>query len=219
MKETKRTLTLTRFNKKTGKNEDTEYFPVNEKVKDFRNDPKFTGFSLTTEIYHLDLEKGEVIFKAIIKDGSGNIISSAFAREEKAGKNPINATCYLENAETSAVGRALSFLGIHIKDGLASKEEIESAMERQASIKASKEKEQQEEEPQPQAVELISEEDIELVSQLTSEIIELGFTPKYHTEKQDITKWTNEKARKMIGQLTVKIDSLKREKNTENTGA
>lgn len=70
---------------------------------------------------------------------------------------------------------------------------------------------------------LISEEDIEIISDLVSESIELGFTPKFHNDKKDVTKWTDEKARKIIGQLTVKIEDLKLNKleNTklENTGA
>lgn len=57
---------------------------------------------------------------------------------------------------------------------------------------------------------LISADNIEIISQLTNEALNLGFIPKYHREKQDITKWTEEKASEMIGKLTVKVEELKR---------
>ena len=46
---------------------------------------------------------------------------------EKENSSFINKTSYIENCETSAVGRALAMLGFEIKKSIASKEEVENA--------------------------------------------------------------------------------------------
>lgn len=52
--------------------------------------------------------------------------STGHAYEEKKGA--INSTSYVENCETSAIGRALGILGIGSTQALASKEELEHAL-------------------------------------------------------------------------------------------
>ena len=47
----------------------------------------------------------------------------------------INKTSYIENCETSAVGRALAMLGFEIKKSVASKEEVENARLQQEMMK------------------------------------------------------------------------------------
>jgi len=49
-----------------------------------------------------------VTIKATIKDETGRVISTGHASEER-GEGMINTTSAVENAETSAVGRALAF--------------------------------------------------------------------------------------------------------------
>ena len=44
----------------------------------------------------------------------------------------MNATSYIENCETSAVGRALGMLGIGSTDSIASADEVMNAQQRQA---------------------------------------------------------------------------------------
>lgn len=56
------------------------------------------------------------------------------AFEERKGS--INSTSYLENCETSAVGRALGMLGIGATEALASAEEVAGAMAQQEAMRA-----------------------------------------------------------------------------------
>lgn len=56
------------------------------------------------------------------------------AYEERKGS--INSTSYLENCETSAVGRALGMLGIGATEALASAEEVAGAMAQQEATRA-----------------------------------------------------------------------------------
>lgn len=57
------------------------------------------------------------------------------AYEERKGSS-INSTSYLENCETSAVGRALGMLGIGATEALASAEEVAGAMAQQEATRA-----------------------------------------------------------------------------------
>ena len=50
---------------------------------------------------------------------------------EKENSTFINKTSYIENCETSAIGRALAMCGIGIDTSIASKEEVENAIENQ----------------------------------------------------------------------------------------
>lgn len=54
--------------------------------------------------------------------------------QEVEGDGFINKTSALENAETSAVGRALGMLGIGIIDGIASADEIHKSENRRATM-------------------------------------------------------------------------------------
>lgn len=60
--------------------------------------------------------------------------ATGHAFEEKKGA--INSTSYVENCETSAVGRALGILGIGATQAIASKEELENALAQQGEPKA-----------------------------------------------------------------------------------
>ena len=107
-----------------------EYATVNERVAAFRNDYGLRG-SIVTEPYALDSEG--CIFKAsIVIDG--DLIATGFAEETRAASS-INKTSYVENCETSAVGRALAFLGYGIDGSIASADEVTRAIERQEAPK------------------------------------------------------------------------------------
>ena len=58
--------------------------------------------------------------------------------EEVRGSSNINKTRALENAETSAVGRALAFAGYHSSTSIASADEVSVAIARQNDPKAGK---------------------------------------------------------------------------------
>lgn len=106
-----------------------EYVEVNERVKFFRE--KYAGWRIETEL--LSNSDGVCIFKAIVKNDTGEIISTGHAFE-KESSSFINKTSYIENCETSAVGRALGFLGIGIDTSIASSEEVTNAINNQTKI-------------------------------------------------------------------------------------
>jgi hypothetical protein len=64
----------------------------------------------------------------------GRILSTGFAQEKESGSY-INKTSYIENCETSAVGRALGFCGYGIDDSLGSANEVANAMLQQEAMK------------------------------------------------------------------------------------
>lgn len=97
-----------------------KYIPVNERVKAFRM--LVPDGTIETEL----LNSGDyIIFKAKIFV-NGDLKATGYA-EEIRGSSSINRTSALENAETSAVGRALGFLGIGIDTSIASFEEVNNA--------------------------------------------------------------------------------------------
>ena len=102
------------------------YVMVNERVKEFRN--KYAGYSLETEL--VTVQDNECIIKAIVKDPNGVVVATGYAQEDKSS-SAINKTSYIENCETSAVGRALGFLGIGIDESIASAEEVNMAIAKQ----------------------------------------------------------------------------------------
>jgi hypothetical protein len=60
--------------------------------------------------------------KASVYDEDGKIIAVGHASERREGN--INKTSYVENCETSAIGRALGLMGIGLTDDIASADEI-----------------------------------------------------------------------------------------------
>jgi len=80
------------------------------------------------ETHILDINKDVVVVKAIISIDN-QIIATGMAEEKRAASR-INQTSALENAETSAVGRALAMCGI-TNDNIASAEEVSTAIEQQ----------------------------------------------------------------------------------------
>ena len=99
-----------------------EYAEVNQRIKAFRVIyPKGT---IKTSL--LSNENGVCIFRAEIFDEEGKLLSTGTAYE-KEGSSFINKTSYIENCETSAVGRALGMCGFGIDTSVASAEEVENA--------------------------------------------------------------------------------------------
>ena len=105
-----------------------DYVEVNQRVIAFRKLSEYTGYSLETELVAVDAET--CIVKAIIKSPMGDIVATGHAQEDKASSN-INKTSYVENCETSAVGRALGFLGIGIETSIATADEVAMAIAKQ----------------------------------------------------------------------------------------
>ena len=107
-----------------------EYREVFQRVKAFRM--LYPEGSIETEI--ISLQDGVVVMKATARDDGGRILGTGLAYE-KEGSSNVNRTSYIENCETSAVGRALGFVGIGIDMSIASAEEVINA-----TIQASEEK-------------------------------------------------------------------------------
>ena len=106
-----------------------DYAPVTERVKAFRSIcPMGT---ISTEI--ISMADGVVVIKATISDG--DLILGTGLAYEKESSSYINKTSYIENCETSAVGRALGFVGIGIDASMASAEELVNAIMQQEDIK------------------------------------------------------------------------------------
>lgn len=96
-----------------------EYVTVNERLKEFRN--MFRDYSLTSEIIELGADFCTI--KATITDDKGIVRATGFAREVVA-KSPINKFAFVENCETSAMGRALGNFGIGIDDAVCTADEL-----------------------------------------------------------------------------------------------
>lgn len=104
-----------------------EYFTVAERIANFRE--KHPDYAVETQLISQDDEK--VIMKALIMDGE-RLLATGYA-EEVRGSTNINTTSALENAETSAVGRALAFFGFAGTE-IASADEVAGAIKQQAAI-------------------------------------------------------------------------------------
>lgn len=107
-----------------------EYVPVNERVKEFRE--KYPELRVLTELVSLD--ENSVVMKASVTDMEGNVLATGYAQEDRGSSN-INKTSYVENCETSAVGRALGMFGIGIDASMASADEVANAIDRQEALK------------------------------------------------------------------------------------
>ena len=82
----------------------------------------------------LNEETGFVCIKAAVfrclDDAEPSATGHAF---EIRGQGYVNTTSFIENGETSAVGRALANLGFKIENGIASREEMQK-VERMTSL-------------------------------------------------------------------------------------
>ena len=107
-----------------------EYITVNERLIYFRSKEEFKGFGIKEDIVSIDDTEG--IFKVTIYDSTGEPIVSAHAQEYR-DSSYINKTSFVENGFTSALGRALGYLGIGIDTSIASANEVQNAVTNQKS--------------------------------------------------------------------------------------
>ena len=108
------------------------YLTVARRVDDFRKSEDFKGWSIETEL--VSAEDSMVVMKSTIRDGDGKVAATGYAEEDRSfGK--INKTSALENCETSAVGRALAFLGLGGSE-IASADEVAGAINQQKQMEA-----------------------------------------------------------------------------------
>jgi hypothetical protein len=85
-----------------------KYTQVVHRMEAFR---RFLGLDYGVDTQIMVDDGHRVVIKATISNNNGNQIGSGMA-EEIRGDGHVNKTSALENAETSAIGRALSSLGL-----------------------------------------------------------------------------------------------------------
>lgn len=105
-----------------------DYAEVNQRIKAFRM--VYPTGTIETEL--VSNENGVCIFRANIYDDD-KLLATGTAYE-KENSTFINKTSYIENCETSAVGRALGMAGFGIDTSVASAEEVQNAINNQVEI-------------------------------------------------------------------------------------
>lgn len=139
-------LTLANEKLKTMDIKGKAYVQVNTRVLAFRE--LFPMGTITTEIVSLDTidtevyvpktgkwepcSSREVTMRATIMDENGKVLGTGYACEKEKAST-INKTSFIENAETSAVGRALAMVGIGVDGSMCSAEELASAINQQGA--------------------------------------------------------------------------------------
>lgn len=103
-----------------------EYAEVNQRIKAYRM--VYPNGTIRTKIGKL--ENGICLFIAEVTNNDGDVIATGTAYE-KENSTYINKTSYIENCETSAVGRALGMAGFGIDTSVASAEEVANAIKNQ----------------------------------------------------------------------------------------
>jgi len=111
-----------------------EYVQVNERIGYFHSQKKYEKWGIETikikdEVCQTKKDR-LVQFRAVIFDENKMIRATGHA-EEYMGSSYINKTSFIENCETSAIGRALGLLGIGIDTSVASAEEVSNAIANQ----------------------------------------------------------------------------------------
>ena len=100
-----------------------DYAEVNQRIKAFRM--VHPSGAIITEM--LSNEGGVCVFRATIYDEEAKVLGTGTAYE-KENSTFINKTSFIENCETSAVGRALGMCGFGIDTSVASAEEVQNAI-------------------------------------------------------------------------------------------
>lgn len=102
-----------------------EYITVNERLIFFRSQPQYKGWRISEDVVSLDDKEG--LFKVTIINPDGFEMAVAHAQEYR-DSSYINKTSFVENGFTSALGRALGYLGIGIDTAIASADEVQTAV-------------------------------------------------------------------------------------------
>lgn len=84
------------------------YLQVKDRVHILR---RHFGADYGIETEELEADEPLVKMRAVIRDINGRVIATGTA-EERRGDGPVNKTSAVENAETSAIGRALAAFGL-----------------------------------------------------------------------------------------------------------
>jgi len=121
---------MSKYKFKTTNIRGKQYVEVNERIKFFRQEDEYKNWTISTEFTALDSEM--CVCKCVIADPNQRVIATGHAHEERSSSH-INKTSYVENCETSAIGRALAMMGIGIDTSIASANEVNDAIAKQSS--------------------------------------------------------------------------------------
>ena len=121
---------MSKYKFKTTNIRGKQYVEVNERIKFFRQEDEYKNWTISTEFTALDSEM--CVCKAVIADTDQRVVATGHAHEERSGSH-INKTSYVENCETSAIGRALAMMGIGIDTSIASANEVNDAIVKQSA--------------------------------------------------------------------------------------
>ena len=99
----------------------SQYATVAARLQAFRED--HPEWPILTEITYRDPE--EVVIRCEIKNTDGTTVATGMAHEVRQSTG-VNSTSYVENCETSAIGRALAVLGYGIDGEIASYDEMDN---------------------------------------------------------------------------------------------
>lgn len=124
-------IPIERFDKRKGKKITKNYLMVKDKVSAFRH--VCPCGIIVSEIYKFD--ENEAVFKTSVYDDDENLLAVGHAWESKESSD-LNRAAYVENAETSSIGRALSNLGIGISESYAGYEEVVSVDDKSTEMKS-----------------------------------------------------------------------------------
>jgi len=115
-----------------------DYYTVAERLAHL-NEETAGEYSLTTEMTYF--KDGIVVFKATLtinKYIDGIISTRTYTGHamEKEGSSTINKTSFVENAETSAIGRSLASASVLLEESgqFASADEVANALKNQVEI-------------------------------------------------------------------------------------
>ena len=106
-----------------------DYAEVPQRIKAFRM--LFPLGKIVTNM--ISNSTGVCVFRAEIYADENTLLGTGTAYE-KENSTFINKTSYIENCETSAVGRALGMCGFGIDTSVASAEEVGNAIEQQKQL-------------------------------------------------------------------------------------
>jgi hypothetical protein len=110
------------------------YVDVAQRVQKFKETYPEGSLQSARDPYVLEVkDKTYVVYAAAYRSPDDPRPGIGYAWELVPGPTPYTKDSELQNAETSAWGRAIAALGFEVHNGIATKEEVQSARARQAA--------------------------------------------------------------------------------------
>ena len=180
------------------------YVTVAERVAAFYQ--TYPHGRINTQIVQHDTESGFILMRAEIYRSTDDAQPSATGHAfEVRSESYVNKTSYIENAETSSVGRALALLGFEVRRGIASREEMDKTARMRPPERAPAERAPAEK-PAPSADRATArpaarKADDEPPADINAEILQAAAVLGYDAAK--VRKWVNQRF-----EVTGGLDSL-----------